>query len=233
MPDIDGARREAAGSRIVVASLFVERVGGGVSLRKIFDDTRALLLGDPELVSRYDTIFYSSLGSGWADAMDECFDWELATESIAYYPAESVPRPENRTPQTVFDVRFRSDLGSVTPFEGRELQRLGGLMAGTSTQNITAPFAVVHLIGLLPAMALLADINRFAVNIAFMEQQRPADFGAKNEHGDPMQEGTLRSTRSIHCVCCRFLTTLATPCLVKHHLIGTHSSSPICLLLQD
>ena len=33
----------AGGSRIVVASVFVERVGGGVSLRKIFDDTRALL----------------------------------------------------------------------------------------------------------------------------------------------------------------------------------------------
>lgn len=118
----------AGGSRIVVASVFVERVGGGVSLRKIFDDTRALLSVDPQLVSRYDAVFYGSLGSAWADAMDECFDWELATESIAYYPAESVPRPENRTPEAVFDVRFRSDLGSVTPFEGRELQRLGGLM---------------------------------------------------------------------------------------------------------
>jgi hypothetical protein len=117
-----------AGARIVVASIFVERVGGGVSVGKVFEDTRALLLDDPHLMNRYDTVFYSSLGSGWADAMDESFDWELATQSIAYYPAELIPRPENPTPHTVFDVRFRSDLGSVASFESRELQRLGGLM---------------------------------------------------------------------------------------------------------
>jgi hypothetical protein len=117
------------GSRIVVASVFVERVGGGVSLQQLFDDTRALLQADPQLVSRYDTVFYSSLGSGWTDAIDECFDWELATDSIAYYPAESVPHPENRTPQTVFDVRFRSDLGSVAPLSAQYLRELGGLMA--------------------------------------------------------------------------------------------------------
>jgi hypothetical protein len=115
-------------SRIVVASVFVERVGGGVSLQKLFDDTRALLQADPQLLSRYDAVFYSSLGSGWADAMDEAFDWELATESIAYYPAELIPRPENPTPHSVFDVRFRSDLGAVRSFASHEIQRLGGLM---------------------------------------------------------------------------------------------------------
>jgi hypothetical protein len=119
----------AGGSHIVIISVFVERVGGGVCLRQLFDDTRELLQADPQLVSRYDTVFYSSLGSGWSDAMDECFDWELATDSIAYYRAESIPHPENPTPQSVFDVRFRSDLGSVAPLSPQDLRELGGLMA--------------------------------------------------------------------------------------------------------
>ena len=52
------------GARIVVASIFAERVGGGVSLRQLFEDVRALLSQDPLLVGRLDAAFYSSLGSG-------------------------------------------------------------------------------------------------------------------------------------------------------------------------
>jgi hypothetical protein len=130
------------GSRIVVASIFVERVGGGVSLRTLFDDTRELLVADPELVSRFDTVFYSCLGSGWADAIDESFDWELARDSLAYYPSHVVPRPENRTPETVFDVRFRADLGSIASLQVHELIELGGLIAGlhpTVTESAARP----------------------------------------------------------------------------------------------
>jgi hypothetical protein len=116
-------------SRIVVASVFVERAGGGVSLRKLFDDTRVLLVDDSFLATRLDTIFYSSLGSGWADAMDECFDWELAVQSIAFYDAETIPKATNLTPQAVFDVRFRSDLASATPLVRQNMEELGGLFA--------------------------------------------------------------------------------------------------------
>jgi len=117
------------GLRIAVASVFVERIGGGLSVRELFGETRNLVSSEPELVTRFDTVFFSSLGSSWADAMDERFDWELATESILYYGAESVPRPENRTPQSVFDVRFRAQLGSVAPLGIGDLDNSGGLFA--------------------------------------------------------------------------------------------------------
>lgn len=119
----------AGGSQIVVASVFVERAGGGVSLQKIFKDTRGLLAEDISLATRFDAVFYKSLGSGWADAMDECFDWELALESLAFYAAETVPRVENPIPQAIFDVRFRSDLGSATPLVPQQQHELGGLFA--------------------------------------------------------------------------------------------------------
>ena len=115
--------------QIIVASIFVERAGGGVSLRKIVDDTRALLAGEMALMTKFDSVVYTSLGSGWVDAMDECFDWELAVNSIAFYRAESVPRPENLTPQIVFDVRFRSDLSSTPQFDRQQLRELGGIFA--------------------------------------------------------------------------------------------------------
>jgi hypothetical protein len=123
------------GMRILVASVFVERVGGGTSLRSLFDETRALLAVDPQLVSRFDTVFYSSLGSSWSDAMDESFDWQLATDSIVFYRADAIPKPQNPRADVVFDVRFRADLGSapIAPLSG--LTELGGIFSAAVPQS--------------------------------------------------------------------------------------------------
>lgn len=116
-------------SRVVIASLFVERAGGGVSLRRLFDDTRQLLSGDLNLTIQFDASFYGALGSGWSDAMDESFDWELAQESLAFFEAGSVPKVEGDIPPAVSDVRFRSDLSGLVPLEQSWLLGLGGLLA--------------------------------------------------------------------------------------------------------
>lgn len=117
------------GSQIVIASVFVERSGGGVSLQVLFDETRALLAADHAAVSRFDTVFYAALGSSWSDAMDESFDWQLATDSVAFYRAEGIPKPQNPRADVIFDVRFRSDLGAVATVPGSELENLGGMFA--------------------------------------------------------------------------------------------------------
>lgn len=119
----------SGGAKIVVASVFTERVGGGVSLKRLFDDTRSLLAADPQLTIRFDSVFYNSLGSGWADVMDESFDWELGKDSLAFFDAELVPKIGGGIPPTVSDVRFRSDLSSLATMEGTALLELGGLLA--------------------------------------------------------------------------------------------------------
>jgi putative PD-(D/E)XK family protein DUF4420 len=120
------------GSRIVIASVFVERSGGGVSLQKLFDDTRALLAGDLALAAHFDAVFYASLGSGWADGMDEAFDWELAVDSVAFYAAAAVPRVDNPNPLLVFDVRFKADVGPSASLDPAVLEGLGGLFAAAT-----------------------------------------------------------------------------------------------------
>ena len=114
---------------VVIASVFVERSGGGLSLRQLFENSRARVSNDPALLRRIDAVFYSSLGSGWADAMDEAFDWELATGSLAFYAAAAVPKPDNPAPRLVSDVRFRSDLGALAPIPTSQLRELGDIYA--------------------------------------------------------------------------------------------------------
>jgi hypothetical protein len=116
-------------SRVVIASVFVERAGGGVSLRQVFEETRSLLSDDAALVTQFDSSFYASLGSSWSDAMDESFDWELAEESLAFFDAQFVPKVNGSIPPTVSDIRFRSDLSEVTPLRDDELLAMGGLLA--------------------------------------------------------------------------------------------------------
>jgi hypothetical protein len=116
-------------SRVVVASLFVERVGGGVSLRQLFDEIRTRLASQPALVTQLDAMFYSTLGSSWSDAMDERFDQELADDSLRFFDAKDVPKIDGLIPPTVSEVHFRSDLSAVIPLEHEDLRTAGGLLA--------------------------------------------------------------------------------------------------------
>ncbi len=116
-------------SRTVVASLFVERAGGGLSLKQLFEQTRYLLRDDPDLLTRFDVSFYSALGSAWSGAMNESFDWELAEESLAFFDANSVPKVPTPIPAGVSDVRFCSDLSTVPSLRKEDLRSSGHLLA--------------------------------------------------------------------------------------------------------
>jgi hypothetical protein len=122
-------------SRVIVASIFVERAGGGVSLGRLFDETRQLLLDDSNLGVQFDASFYGALGSGWSDAMDESFDWELAQDSLAFFGAESIPKIEGNIPPAVSDIRFRSDLSGLVSLDRTALQSLGGILAAVDRVN--------------------------------------------------------------------------------------------------
>ena len=118
-----------ANTRLAVASLFVEPVGGGLSLGRLSDEIHAILESDPALVAQFDAIFYASLGASWSDAMEECFDLELASGSLQFFDSTLVPKPDGPIPTTVNDVRFTSDMSGVSPLASDALISAGGLFA--------------------------------------------------------------------------------------------------------
>jgi hypothetical protein len=112
-------------ARLIVASVFVESIGGGMSLGTLFDETRALLASDPAMLARFDLVFYSTLGSAWAEALDERFDLELARSSVQFFDSIDIPRTD-APPPTVSDVRFTSDLSAVAPLTPENLRTTEG-----------------------------------------------------------------------------------------------------------
>jgi hypothetical protein len=118
-----------AGSRIVVASLFVEPIGGGLSLRALSDEIRSMLVSHSALLTRFDSVLYTTLGDSWTDAMEERFDLELAAESLCFFDSAHIPTVAGPIPTAVGDVRFTSNLTESAPLAPDALRAGGGLFA--------------------------------------------------------------------------------------------------------
>lgn len=121
-----------ANARLVVASVFVESVGGGLSLRELADDIRAVLSSDPLALMQFDATFYSTLGASWSDAMEERFDLELASDSLTFVDSVHVPKIDGTIPVEVSDVRFATDMSGVQPLTTEALRSAGGLFAAVA-----------------------------------------------------------------------------------------------------
>lgn len=120
-----------AATRVIVASVFVES-GSGLSLRRLADEIRAVLAPNPELLAQFDRVFYSTLGAGWSEAMEESFDLELAQESLLFYASEAIPKIEGTISPALSGVHFESDLSSSVPLTSSALRSAGGLFAAAN-----------------------------------------------------------------------------------------------------
>ena len=118
-------------ARLLVASVFVESIGGGVSLRQITDEIRTILSEDPVLLARFDAVFYATLGASWMEAMEERFDSELASESLQFFDSLQIPKVGGPIPLPVSGVRFTSDLSGVPIVDTATLLAAGGLFAAS------------------------------------------------------------------------------------------------------
>jgi hypothetical protein len=118
-----------AHARLLVASVFVEGIGGGVSLREITEEIRTLLAEEPPLLARFDAVFYATLGSSWQEAMEERFDAELALDSLRFFDSLQVPKIDGPIPVLVSDIRFASDLSGVPSMDTASMVEAGGLFA--------------------------------------------------------------------------------------------------------
>lgn len=119
-------------SRLIVASLFVEPVGAGLSLRRLFDEIRSLTASEPVLQMQLDAVFYATLGANWNDGMEESFDEELARESLRFFDSADIPKIDSPISNAVSDVRFNSDMSATVPMRVERLRASGGLFAAVA-----------------------------------------------------------------------------------------------------
>ncbi|MCC6784192.1 MAG: PD-(D/E)XK motif protein [Planctomycetes bacterium] len=118
-----------AGASAVIASLFAERAGGGVSLGELLDRARLRVSTRGDLAVRLERVVAATLGQSWRRGLSERFDWERAQESLAFFDAAAVPSVlPTDVPSGVTDVGFRSTLEMAHPLGEAAMRERGGLL---------------------------------------------------------------------------------------------------------
>lgn len=102
--------RPPVGTIGILASLFVESSGGGMSVQDLLLDVERRLAADGDLVLKVEETVAETLGEALPSALSMRFDERLARASLQFYDLAVVPAIRDGIPPAVTQVRFRSDL---------------------------------------------------------------------------------------------------------------------------
>ena len=114
---------------ILIASMFVQRSTGGMSLAALVESIRARVSLDMMLVGRLNEVVFTSLGISYDAALTDSFDYQLAIETLRFFHAGDVPCVSKPTPPNVTNVHFVSDLSAVAPLTDTAISALGNLFS--------------------------------------------------------------------------------------------------------
>jgi hypothetical protein len=104
-----------SGTRMMVASVILEQSAGGVSLRELIDRVHGRLQPAPELQGHLDRVVAATLGESLPRALNVRFDWELARDTLSFFPHSSVPTIIGPLPPKLSEVSFVADLSELEP----------------------------------------------------------------------------------------------------------------------
>jgi hypothetical protein len=114
-------------TRVVIASILVERAGAGVSVADLVDQIRSKVSTNAELLVHIDQVVGLTLGNSWRSSLQDRFDLQLAETSLAFFEPMSIPKVNPDLPAGVSNVRFRADLTGVPTADTRALRAFGEL----------------------------------------------------------------------------------------------------------
>lgn len=112
------------------ASIFIEAVGGGTSVKELVGIIESKLLGHVAAQIKLQSIIADTLGMSLLNALEFRFDLELAIESLRIYDAMSIPAVRGATQAGVSGIRFVSSFETSMPvdFEKWNLSKPSELM---------------------------------------------------------------------------------------------------------
>jgi hypothetical protein len=101
----------------VLASLFVERSAGGLSLEGLIEKISRRLSGNAAAVFRLEQTVADTLGAELPQALRFSFDFDTASTSLAWFNLAEIPAIRDDLPPGVSQVRFSSDVSGATQLE--------------------------------------------------------------------------------------------------------------------
>lgn len=118
----------------MIASVLMERSVGGQTVNDLVEEIRDLI-ASPDLLVRLDAVIGQTLGTEWRAAQEDRFDRQLATESLRFLDARSIPSVPAGLPPEVTDVHFCVDLSNHPLTLPDELRQICGLFSAALPQR--------------------------------------------------------------------------------------------------
>lgn len=115
------------GVDVLVASVFVERVGAGTSLTELAELVRLKISKEPELLLYLDQVIGNTLGNDWRSAAKDKFDLKLAIKSLLFFLPENIPCINSNLPKEISDVHFKVDLTDTRTLNKKTLSVKSGI----------------------------------------------------------------------------------------------------------
>lgn len=115
------------GVDVLVASIFIERIGAGTSLADLIEVVRKKINNEPELLLYLDQIVGATLGNNWKSASKDRFDYNLAKKSLSFYSSETIPKISPNIPKEVNSVHFIVDLTNVSSVDKKKYKSEGSI----------------------------------------------------------------------------------------------------------
>lgn len=100
------------GTIAVAASLFIERVPIGLSLRSLLGQIEESVSVFPDLVLKLHEVVAATLGINLGEALGVAIDPRIAESSLRFYSLTEIPGIRAPLPVGVSDVHFRSDVSA-------------------------------------------------------------------------------------------------------------------------
>jgi hypothetical protein len=101
------------GTQLMIASILLEQSSGGVSLHDLMDRVHLRLKAAAELQGHIDRVMAETLGDSLPRALAVRFDWELACETLAFYPHKDVPTLHAPLPPELTEISFIANLTAL------------------------------------------------------------------------------------------------------------------------
>jgi hypothetical protein len=112
---------------VVVASITVETAGGGTTVNELVERIHARLGVESQFHMKLDQLVHDTLGRDWATARLERFDAKVASNSLRFIDALTIPSIATPLPEGVTNVSFVADAASGRVLHRVEMSAAGGL----------------------------------------------------------------------------------------------------------
>lgn len=118
------------GTQVLIASIFIRQNNTGQSIQQLVDSIATKVQHDIDLADKLNNIVCKTLGNSLEQSIRIKFDYNLAKDSLQFYNHLDISKIEEvNIPNEVSEVRYKSDLSSLSPIDTTTLKQNGNLFS--------------------------------------------------------------------------------------------------------